>query len=81
MENGVLSFMVCPPFAQKTHSDGIKSYRASEGKVTEVPYKGPVDDVIKEILGGIRSCCTYIGAQSIKDMNKCSQFCLVNKIQ
>ena len=49
-----------------------KEYRASEGKCIEVPYKGPVADVIKEIHGGLRSCATYIGADRIKDFSKCA---------
>lgn len=57
-----------------------KKYRASEGKVILVENKGSVSNVLREILGGIRSCCTLIGATSIKDMNKCGQFIKVNKI-
>lgn len=48
-----------------------KDYRASEGKCSYVDYKGKVRPFFKEILGGIRSCATYIGAKSVKDFNKC----------
>lgn len=51
-----------------------KEYRASEGCIIETPYKGSVDLIIQEILGGIRSCCTYIGAASIKEMSKRATF-------
>lgn len=64
--------------AQIQHSGEVKNYRASEGKVVEVPYKGFVKDVANEICGGIRSCCTYIGAECIKDMPKCAEFIRVN---
>lgn len=57
-----------------------KDYRASEGTKITVSYKGLVDNVVKELLGGIRSCCCYIGADSIKNMNKCAHFCRVNQI-
>lgn len=60
--------------AQEKHGVGKKDYRASEGVVIEVPYKGSVDDVVQEILGGIRSCATYIGACSLKDFSKCGEF-------
>lgn len=65
--------------AQAEHGGGNKDYRASEGKSVQIPAKGPVDGVVKEILGGIRSCCTYIGATSIKDMPKCAEFIKVNR--
>jgi len=58
---------------------GIKDYRASEGRVKEVPYKGPVKDIILDVLGGLRSACAYIGATKLKDMNKCAEFNLVNR--
>ena len=67
--------------AQEKHNGGIKDYRASEGEVRYVKYKGPASKVIQKILGGIRSSCSLIGAQSIKDMNKCGQFCKVNSIK
>lgn len=50
---------------------GEKDYRASEGKCSYVDYKGKVRPFFKEILGGVRSCATYIGAKSVKDFNKC----------
>lgn len=66
--------------AQERYEDNIKNYRASEGTKITVPYKGTVDKIIQELLGGIRSCCCYIGASHIKHMAKCSQFCKVNNI-
>lgn len=66
--------------AMDKHYGGKADYRASEGKVVEVPYKGPVSNTIEEMLGGIRSACTYIGARRIKDMPKCATFVKVNRI-
>ena len=66
--------------AQEMYEDHIKNYRASEGTKITVPYKGPVECVIQELLGGIRSCCCYIGARSIKHMHKCGQFCKVSSV-
>lgn len=65
--------------AQQKHSNGKKEYRASEGKVDKVKYKGPVEDTVQEILGGLRSCGTYIGAKYLKDFNKCAKFVKVNR--
>ena len=65
--------------AQEKHGQGLKDYRSSEGRMIQVPYKGPVNAVVKDMLGGIRSCCAYIGATSIKDMAKCAEFIRVNR--
>jgi GMP reductase len=66
--------------AQDFFEDGKKNYRASEGTKITLPYKGSVNNIIQELLGGIRSCCTYIGASHIKHMIKCGEFCKVNQI-
>jgi GMP reductase len=66
-------------YAQEKHGVGKKKYRASEGRVSKVPYKGPVEDVVQEILGGLRSCGAYIGAKYLKDFSKCAKFCIKTK--
>jgi GMP reductase len=65
-------------YAQEKHGAGKKDYRASEGKVSNIPYKGPVSSVVQEILGGLRSCGAYIGAGKLKDFNKCAKFVRVS---
>ncbi len=65
--------------AQEKHFGGMACYRASEGKVVEVPYKGSVEGIILEILGGIRSTMSYIGARRLKDIPKCATFYRVNR--
>lgn len=66
--------------AQEIYEEDHKNYRASEGTKITVPYKGKITDAIQELLGGIRSCCCYIGSDSIKHMSRCGQFCKVNQI-
>lgn len=61
-------------YAQEKHGEGRKNYRASEGIVNEVGHKGAIEPFIEEILGGIRSCAAYIGARSLKEMSKCTEF-------
>ena len=56
--------------AQEKFGNGKPSYRASEGRVTLIPYVGPVDDVIEELLGGLRSTMTYLGAWKLKNIPK-----------
>merc|ERR1712176_1738360 len=60
--------------AMKKYSGGVANYRASEGKAVEVPYKGPVEATVNEILGGIRSTCTYVGASRLKELSKRTTF-------
>ena len=66
-------------YAQDKHYGGMKKYRASEGKVVEIPFRGPIEHTLLAILGGIRSCMTYIGAKRLKDMPKCATFYRVNR--
>lgn len=60
--------------AQLKHDNNIPQYRASEGKVVKLKYRGPVENTVKEILGGIRSAHSYIGATSLKNFSKCCTF-------
>ena len=60
--------------AQEKFGGGKPSYRASEGRVTLMPYVGSIDVVIEELLGGLRSTMTYIGAKNLKDIPKQSVF-------
>lgn len=65
--------------AMNKYHGGVASYRSSEGKTVKVSYKGSVNDTINNILGGVRSTCTYIGANRIKDIHKCATFVRVNR--
>lgn len=65
--------------AQERHFGGMACYRASEGKVVDVIYKGSVENVIQEVLGGVRSTMSYIGARRLKDIAKCTTFYRVNR--
>ena len=56
-----------------------ESYKASEGKKVQVPYRGNVADTMEEILGGLRSSCTYAGAKNLKALPKCTTFVKVNR--
>jgi len=56
------------------HKGGVAKYRASEGRTVEVPYKGQVKDTVLDILGGLRSTCTYVGAPTLKQLSKCTTF-------
>jgi GMP reductase len=60
--------------AQEKYHGGVKEYRAAEGKCVEMPYKGPVADVLRQVTGGLRSACAYVGADRLKDLAKCCTF-------
>ncbi|KAK1124518.1 GMP reductase 2 [Melipona bicolor] len=59
--------------AMKKHA-GIAEYRSSEGKTVEVPYKGPVETTVLDILGGLRSACTYTGAERLRELPRRATF-------
>ncbi len=65
--------------AQVKHYGDKAIYRASEGKKVLVPYRGPVENTLTEILGGIRSTCTYVGAISLKELSKRTTFVRVTQ--
>jgi len=65
--------------AMKKHKGGVAEYRASEGKTVEVEYRGDVNDTILDILGGLRSACTYVGAGKVKEMPKRTTFIRVTQ--
>jgi GMP reductase len=60
--------------ANKKHFGGLKDYRSSEGRTVLVPYRGAVENTIQDILGGVRSTCTYAGAVKLKHLSKCTTF-------
>ena len=60
--------------AMDKHAGGVADYRASEGKTVEVPYRGRVENTLLDILGGVRSTCTYVGASHLKELTKRTTF-------
>jgi GMP reductase len=65
--------------AMNKHAGGVADYRASEGKSVTVPFRGPVAETCKEILGGVRSTCTYVGASKLKELSKRTTFIRVTQ--
>lgn len=63
--------------AMKKYAGGVAAYRASEGKTVEVPYRGPVEGTMQELMGGVRSMMTYIGAPKLKEVPKRTTFVMV----
>lgn len=65
--------------AMDKHAGGVADYRASEGKTVKLPYRGAVIETIKDLLGGIRSTCTYVGASTLKELTKRTTFVRVDE--
>ena len=65
--------------AMKKHYGSVASYRSSEGKTVKIKYKGTLSETVMDILGGVRSTCTYINASKIKHIPKCCTFVRVNR--
>jgi GMP reductase len=65
--------------AMDKHVGGVAEYRASEGKTVQVPFKGKVINTVLDILGGLRSACTYVGASRLKELTKRTTFIRVSE--
>lgn len=65
--------------AMKKYAGGVVGYRASEGKTVEVAYRGHIAETLKDILGGLRSTCTYVGARRLKELTKRTTFIRVQE--
>ncbi len=61
------------------HYGGLSDYRSSEGKKVQLKYRGKIKDTVQNVLGGLRSSCTYVGAPSLKQLSKCTTFVRVNQ--
>ena len=66
--------------AREIHGKSKSGYRGNEGRLVHLPDRGPVSNTIEDILGGVRSACTYIGARRLKDMPKCASFVTTNNV-
>eukprot|EP00920_Eleutheroschizon_duboscqi_P042455 GHVT01101382.1.p1 GENE.GHVT01101382.1~~GHVT01101382.1.p1 ORF type:complete len:414 (+),score=86.81 GHVT01101382.1:50-1291(+) len=65
--------------AMHRYAGGVAEYRASEGKTVMVPYRGPVKATVSDVLGGVRSACTYVGARQLKELSKRTTFVRVTQ--
>jgi GMP reductase len=81
-ENGQkykLFYGMSSDLAMKKHYGKMANYRASEGRILKVKYRGKLENTVLDYLGGVRSCCTYINAKKIKNIPKCTTFVLVSQ--
>ena len=81
-ENGekfMLFYGMSSESAMKRHVGGVAEYRAAEGKTVKLPLRGPVENTARDILGGLRSACTYVGASRLKELTKRTTFIRVQE--
>jgi len=64
--------------AMDKYSGGVAQYRAAEGKAVLLPARGPVEETVRAILGGVRSACTYVGARQLHELTKRTTFVRVS---
>jgi GMP reductase len=80
VENGKITFYgMSSDTAMDKHHGGVAEYRSSEGKTVTIPYRGDVKNTVQDILGGVRSTCTYVGAPTLKQISKCTTFVRVTQ--
>lgn len=73
IEKNNKKFKCCYGMASKKAMNrygGSTNYKTAEGKEVLTPYKGPVESTIQDILGGLRSACTYLNAKSLSELTK-----------
>ncbi|TCV99166.1 GMP reductase [Biostraticola tofi] len=76
-ENGekfMLFYGMSSESAMNRHVGGVAQYRAAEGKTVKLPLRGPVENTLRDIMGGLRSACTYVGASRLKELTKRTTF-------
>ncbi len=65
--------------AMDKYAGGVAEYRAAEGKIVYIEDRGPVDQTCRDILGGVRSACTYVGARRLKELTMRTTFVRVTQ--
>ncbi|EOI3468096.1 GMP reductase [Cronobacter turicensis] len=78
-EKFMLFYGMSSESAMNRHVGGVAQYRAAEGKTVKLPLRGPVEDTARDIMGGLRSACTYVGASRLKELTKRTTFIRVQE--
>ena len=74
VKDNMVEFYGSSTTTAQEETGGVQEHRTSEGRIVKLPYKGPVSNVVTDILGGLRSGCTYVGANKLKNLSKCTTF-------
>ena len=80
IDQGMVTFYgMSSDTAMNKHHGSVAEYRSSEGRTVSIPYRGPVKNTLLDLLGGLRSTCSYVGAPTLKQLSKCTTFIRVNR--
>jgi GMP reductase len=80
VEDGYVTFYgMSSDTAMNKHHGGVAEYRSSEGRTVKILHKGDINPIVLDLLGGLRSTCTYVGAPTLKQLSKCTTFIRVNR--
>ncbi len=60
--------------ANNKHFDGLQPWKTSEGREVLLPFKPSIDETVQDMLGGLRSACTYLGAGNLQDLPQAAKF-------
>ena len=74
VKDNMVEFYGSSTTTAQEETGGVQGHRTSEGRIVKLPYKGPISNVVTDILGGLRSGCTYVGANKLKNLSKCTTF-------
>ena len=66
--------------AMNNYHGGVAKHRTSEGRETLIPYRGKLQNTLDDIMGGLRSGCTYVGAKKLKEISKRTTFVRTNQV-
>ncbi len=72
--DGYVQFYGMSSTESQRRNSNVKDYRASEGRVVRVSHKGSVEPIVRDVMGGLRSTCTYVGASALKELPKRTTF-------
>lgn len=64
--------------AQEKHVGFLADYKSSEGRTVNIPFRGPVEFTIKDILGGVRSACAYTNSKKVSELWRNTELIRVN---
>ncbi len=62
----------------KKNYNGVNKYRTSEGRCLKIPYRGDLSETVDDLLGGLRSTCTYTNTKNLEDLESNVEFMLVH---
>jgi len=64
--------------AADDHLGGLTGWKTAEGVSTKVPYRDDEEEIIADIIGGLRSGLTYAGANTIRELQRKLNYMIIS---